>query len=115
MYKGMPILPAGDVLFGKTKVAMKDIPREWKSGSILVFSKPNRQLHFVAGSLGDYAKIGSSMQCYHDQTGAQFAGPWVVVNEVSYETKDDAVTWTSKVPFDSSLNTETKAALAVFK
>ena len=33
------------------------------------------------------AKLGSSHQCYHDQTGAQFPGPWIVVNEIYYDTK----------------------------
>lgn len=115
MFKGSAILPAGCLFSDRTKVALKEIPREWKSGTVVVFSKPNGQLHFVAGGQGDYFKIGATTSCYHDQTGAQFAGPWVVVNEVSYETKDGQTTWTPKVPFDTSLNTETKAAIAVFK
>ena len=116
MFKGCAILPAAQVLFDKTKVALKDIPEQWSNGTVVVCKKPNGKLHFIAGASGSYSEIGELQQCYHDQTGAQFAGPWEVVNEVRYKKNDDgSMDWTPKIPFDAKFNISTKAALAVFK
>jgi hypothetical protein len=115
MFKGWAILPAAQCLFGKTKVTMGEIAREWVSGTVVVCRKPNGQLHFIAGAGGHYADIGKMVHAYHDQTGAQFAGPWEVVNEVSYKTVDDQVQFQPLVPFNDELTANTKAAMAVFK
>ena len=114
MFKGWAILPAAQCLFGKTKVALNEIPREWTDGTVVVCRKPNGQLHFIAGAQGSYSDIGKSVETYHDQTGQQFAGPWEVVNEVHYKTVDGETVWEPKVPF-GDLTTATKAAMAVFK
>lgn len=115
MFKGWAILPAAQVLFGKTKVSLNEIPREWAEGTVVVCRKPNGQLHFIAGASGHYADVGRRVHAYHDQTGAQFAGPWEVINEVVYKTVDGVAQFTPLAPFDETLNVGTKAALAVFK
>lgn len=115
MFKGWAILPAAKVLFDKSKVQLADVPKQWSSGTVVVCKKPNGQLHFIAGASGNYADLGRQVECYHDQTGAQFAGPWLVVNEVAYKMVDGVVQWQPKVPFSNDLNVTTKAALAVFK
>ncbi len=115
MFKGWAILPAAQCLFGKTKVALSEIPREWNEGTVVVCRKPNGQLHFVAGASGSYSEIGKFVEAYHDQTGSQFPGRWEVINEVAYKTVDGQVQFSPKIPFGETLNVGTKAALAVFK
>ncbi len=115
MFKGWAILPAAKVLFDKNKVELADIPNQWPSGTVVVCKKPNGQLHFIAGASDNYSELGKQVECYHDQTGAQFPGTWLVVNEVSYKTVDGKVEWSPKLPFNKDFNVTTKAAMAVFK
>lgn len=115
MFKGWAILPAAQTLFNKTKVSLKEIPVQWAQGTVVVCRKPNGQLHFIAGSHGHYADVGKNVHTYHDQTGAQFAGPWEVVNEIAYTTVNGEVQFLPTVPFNDKLNANTKAAMAVFK
>ena len=111
---GAPILPAGQILFGKTNVSLSRIPSEWPTGTVVVCKKPNGRLHFVAGCSGSYFPVGSHQRFSHDQTGADF-GKWLVVNEVQYKTVDGQVQWDPVVPFDNQINPSTIAAIAVFK
>lgn len=89
MFKGWAILPSTDyVANGGAKADLKQCMDFWPGkGTLVVCKKPNGAFHFISGC-GDssYAKIGSLQTCYHDQTGAQFAGPWEVVNEIYYDT-----------------------------
>lgn len=115
MYNGWAILPAAQVLFGKTKVSIDEIAKEWKQGTIMVMKKPNGQLHFIAGSQGSYDKIGTYQECYHDQTGSQF-GKWEIVNEITYNTNSDGgVDFTYLVPPVIGATIAKSAAMAVFK
>jgi hypothetical protein len=114
MFKGWAILPAAQCLFGKTKVTLAEIAKEWSNGTVAVMRKPNGQLHFIAGGSGSYGRIGGTYECYHDQTGAQF-GTWTMVNEVNYRRDGEDIAFTPVLPFDSTLNGTTKAAMAVFK
>lgn len=111
MFKGWAILPAAQALFGKSKVTLHDIAREWKEGTVVVARKPNGQPHFIAGSSGSYGLIGQLQEFYHDQTGAQF-GTWQIVDEITYKTLEDGT-----VSFNGSTGVDItmKAALAVFK
>lgn len=108
------ILPAAQCLFGKTKVSIDEIAKEWDKGAIVVMKKPNGQFHFIAGSMGDYSKIGQMQKCHHDQTLAAF-GAWEVVNEISYETVDGVVNFKYAVEPALGKNFASKAAMAVFK
>jgi len=114
MFKGWAILPAAQVLFGKTKVTLDEVAKEWKDGTVMVMKKPNGQLHFIAGSMGDYGRIGHRTDCYHDQTGGQF-GVWEVVNSVKYTTVDGVVKYEYAVEPVMGQNMVAKASLAVFK
>jgi hypothetical protein len=111
MFKGWAILPAAQCLFGKTKVTLADIAREWKNGTVVVMQKPNGQFHYIAGCSGSYGKIGQHQDCYHDQTGAQF-GTWVIVNEITYKDNGDGTTSYQGV---AGVDLTRKAAMAVFK
>jgi hypothetical protein len=82
------ILPAAQVLFGKNKVSIRDIAKQWKDGTVVIYEKPNGKIHFVAGSAGNYSDIGKQYTMAHDQTGASF-GSWKVINQCKYQTKDD--------------------------
>jgi hypothetical protein len=115
MFKGWAILPAAQCLFGKTKVSIDEIAKEWSNGTIVVMKKPNGQLHFIAGSSGSYGEIGSFHECYHDQTGGQF-GRWQIVNAITYSTKDGVVSFKYAVePLVQGVNFALKAGMAVFK
>lgn len=108
------ILPAGQILFGKSKVTLDDIAREWGSGTVVVCLKPNGQFHFIAGSSGDYAKIGTIQDVHHDQTFARI-GTWKVVNEIHYKLVDKTLELKFAVPPVDKVTHVAKAGLHVFK
>jgi hypothetical protein len=104
------ILPAGCLFNDKTKVTMEEVMKEWDSGTIVVCKKPNGHFGFIAGGYGDYAKIGSSQMCHHDQTCAKL-GYWEIVAQVKYK-KVDGVTVTE---VEGSIEGVKKATIHVFK
>jgi len=105
------ILPAAQVLFGKTKISVAEIAKEWGCGTVLVCEKQNGSLQFIGSSAGDLGyTIGQSHRAHHDQTGRDM-GYLKVVNVVSYKTVNGKVEYTSLVDFKQ----DTKAAFAVFK
>ena len=109
------VLPAAQVLFGKGKVSLAEIAEFWGDGTVVVCEKPNGQLHFIAGSSGNYAEIGSRHAAHHDQTGASF-GYWIVKNEITYKKNADGVIeFTYKVPPVEGETTAKRASMGVFK
>ena len=117
MFKGWAILPATEyVANGGTKADLKQCMDFWpRKGTVVVCQKPNGRFHFICGSGGSsYAELGSSHQCYHDQTGAQFPGPWIVVNEIYYD--DAGVTRYATDPIEGvNVPKNLKAPVACFK
>ncbi len=107
----LAILPAAQALFGKLKVDITEIAKEWGTGTVVVCEKKNGSLQFIGSCAGDvgYA-IGESYSAHHDQTGRDM-GYLKVVNVVSYKTVNGKVEYTSLVDFKQN----TKAAFAVFK
>jgi hypothetical protein len=111
----MFILPAGEVLFGKRNVALKEVPSQWGEGTIVVYRKENGKIHFVCGCQGEYSSINEQHECVHDQTQARM-GTWTVINEIPYRIDEKGtVHWNPKVPFTADFNEDTRAPLAVFK
>ena len=43
------ILPAAKVLFGKNKVTLNEVAKQWRFGTVVVCRKPNNQIHFITG------------------------------------------------------------------
>lgn len=96
MFKGHAILPSTSFVSneGKAKATLKECIDFWgPTGTIVVCVKPNGQFHFIAGASGNYHKAGDKFECYHDQTGSQFAGPWTCVNEIYYDAKAGTTTY----------------------
>ena len=90
MYNGHAILPSTSFVSntGSSKATLAECIDFWGPNvTIVVCKKPNGQFHFIAGANGHYHNPGDEFECYHDQTGVQFAGPWVVVNEIQYDAK----------------------------
>ena len=107
------ILPAGCLFNNRTKIEMQEIGKEWATGTVLVMEKPNGSIGFIAGSAGDYGvKIGSTFDCYHDQTGARM-GYWKVLDQIKYKMVDGEFTVTESLSAKFALNT--KGTIAVFK
>jgi hypothetical protein len=108
------ILPAAQCLFGKTKVTLDEIAKEWPSGTVVVCKKDNGQFHFIAGASGSYAKVGDRVEVHHDQTLSRI-GTWTVVNEIVYETVSGGVNFAYAQMPALGENLVLKAAMAVFK
>lgn len=108
------ILPAAQCLFGKAKVTLDEIAKEWPSGTIVVCKKDNGQFHFIVSASGSYVKVGDRVEVHHDQTLSRI-GTWEVVNEISYDTVDGAVNFKYAVEPVLGQNLPAKAAMAVFK
>jgi len=119
MYKShsWAILPASQCLFGKNKVTLREIAKEWKSGTVVVCSKPNGQLHFIAGSSGNYVTQLADMQdVHHDQNpGNRMGGPWRILNQVQYDTATDGSIQCTWMNPDREISQDFKACMAVFK
>jgi len=117
------ILPASQCLMGKSKVTIKEIANEWKSGTVVICRKPNDQIHFIAGCSGSHVSkldLGGSQDVHHDQNpGNRMGGPWTVINEVQYETLKDGslkTTWIDEnMELGKGANEDFKACMAVFK
>ena len=115
------ILPASQCLFGKNKVSLREIAKEWKSGTVVVCRKPNDQIHFIAGASGSYVTVPGKIQdVHHDQNpGNRMGGPWTVINQVQYEFSEDGSLKTTWLNGDMELgkgsNEDFKACMAVFK
>ena len=114
------ILPAAKTLFGKNKVTLKEVAAQWKSGTVVVCRKPNNQIHYIAGASSSYAELNTKQAVHHDQNPKMtFGGEFEVINEVTYETKEDgqvAFTWKNpNMELGKGSNEEFKACLAVFK
>ena len=114
------ILPAAKTLFGKNKVTLKEVAAQWKSGTVVVCRKPNNQIHYIAGASSSYAELNTKQAVHHDQNPKMtFGGEFEVINEVTYETKEDgqvAFTWKNEnMELGKGSNEEFKACLAVFK
>lgn len=114
------ILPAAKVLFGKNKVTLNEIATQWRSGTVVVCRKPNGQIHFIAGSANSYAELNTKHAVHHHQNPKMtFGGEFEVINEVTYETKEDGqvvFTWKdATMELGKGANEEFKACLAVFK
>ena len=120
-FNSWSILPAARCLFNKNKVTLKDIATIWGKGTVVVCSKPNGQLHFIAGSSGSYVeKLGTYQAVHHDQNPSnRMGGAWKVINQVSYETQADGslkCDWMDRnMELGKGDNLDFKAGLAVFK
>ena len=114
------ILPAAKILFGKNKVTLNEIATQWRSGTVVVCRKSNNQIHFIAGSANSYAELNTKHTAEHHQNRKiLFGGEFEVINEVTYETKEDGqvvFTWKdATMELGKGANEEFKACLAVFK
>ena len=115
------ILPAANILFGKNKVTLNEIATEWSSGTVVICRKPNNQIHFIAGGVGSYAELNTKRAVHHHQNPntAFGGGKFEVINEVTFETKEDGqvvFTWKdATMELGKGPNEEFKACLAVFK
>ena len=114
------ILPAANGLFGKNKVTLNEVATQRRSGTVVICRKPNNQIHFIAGAAGSYAELNTKHAVHHHQNPKMtFGGEFEVINEVTYETKEDGqvvFTWKdATMELGKGANEEFKACLAVFK
>ena len=120
-FRSWAILPSTEyVANGANKATLKQCMEFWSGhGTIVVCQKPNGQFHFIAGAGSaegsKYAEIGSAQECHHDQTGAKFVGPWIVVNEIYYNAATNETRYAVDPVEGVNVPKNFKAPVACFK